>query len=163
LAVSGKWLAWRSRVDGRDFMRARNVANPAKPGPVKSLGRAGGAAQLGKPSVDGNRVVYARASKHNNAIVKRVLGGKRKRKGIVLSSKLVGLSNPALRGKTLLYVRHTARNDQLRLTTLSGGKGRRLLTRSHGTLWSTALAAKRAYVTVIQGTGPSQRLVSVKR
>ena len=49
LAVSDHWLVWRARTGGRDFMRARNVTDPASPGPEQSLGRAGGASQLGRP------------------------------------------------------------------------------------------------------------------
>ncbi|MGH2951751.1 MAG: hypothetical protein ACRDKX_06890, partial [Solirubrobacterales bacterium] len=71
VAVSASWVAWRESGGGRDSMRACNVADSANPGPVKSLGRAGGASQLGRPSLDGNRLVYAKATRSRNAIVKR--------------------------------------------------------------------------------------------
>lgn len=166
IAISGRWVAWRARIDGRDFMRARNLADPARPGPEKALGRAGGAAQLGRPSLDDNRLVYARATRAENSIVKRLLGAKRKKraKATVMRSAVAGLSNPAIRGDALLYVRHTRRGDQLKLASLqSGGKGRTLLVNRSGTLWSTALSAKRAYVTQIHGTAPRQRILSVSR
>ena len=70
---------------------------------------------------------------------------------------------PELAGNQLLYVRSTARSDQLRLARLGGGRGRILLTRGASELWSTALTAKRAYVTQISGTEPQQRILSVKR
>ena len=166
VAISRRWLAWRSRVNGRDLIRARAVADPANPGPEQSLGRAGGAAQLGRPSLDDNRLVYARATRHENRIVKRLLGAKRKKraKTTVMRSVVDGLSNPTLRGGSLLYVRHTERADRLKLARIGGrGPGRTLLSRRNGTLWSTELSAGRAYVTQIAGTAPRQRILSVGR
>lgn len=166
VAVSRRWVAWRARVNGRDLIRARRLANPADPGPEHSLGRAGGAAQLGRPSLDDNRLVYARATRHQNRIVKRLLGAKRKRRAetTLMRSAVDGLSNPSIQGELLLYVRHTKRTDRLKLARVGGrGPGRTLLSRRRGTLWSTALSDKRAYVTHIAGTTPQQRILSVKR
>ncbi len=162
IAISRRWLVWRANSGGRDYLRARNVADPQAPGPEQSLGRAGGSAQLGRPSLDDNRLVYARASRHENAIVKRLLGAKRKKraKTTLLRSRDEALSNPSIRGKRLLYVRHTARADKLKLASLGGGSGRTLLSRRGGTLWSTALGPKRAYVTQIHGTQPRQKILS---
>jgi hypothetical protein len=166
VAISRRWVAWRSRRNGRDFIRARNVADPRDPGREQSLGKAGGAAQLGRPSLDDNRLVYARATRHENRIVKRLLGAKRKKraKTTVMRSVVDGLSNPSIRGGALLYVRQTRRADRLKLAQVGGrGAGRTLLSRRHGTLWSTALAEKRAYVTQISGTRPRQKILSVAR
>jgi hypothetical protein len=166
VAVSGSWVAWRARANGRDYMRARNIRNPAQPGPEKSLGRAGGSSQLGRPSLDDNRLVYARAAPTENRIVKRLLGAKRKKraKTTLMRSVTDGLSNPAIRGDDLLYVRSSRRGDRLKLASVGGsGKGRTLLSRRGGTLWSTALSGRRAYVTLIHGTAPRQRILSVGR
>ena len=166
VAISGRWVAWRARANGRDLLRARNVADPTDPGPEQSLGRAGGAAQLGRPSIDGNRLVYARATRHENRIIKRLLGAKRKKraKTTLMRSVVEGLSNPSISGGSLLYVRNTKRADRLKLAAVGGrGNGRTLLSRRHGTLWSTALSERRAYVTQISGTAPRQRIVSVRR
>jgi hypothetical protein len=161
VAVSAKWVAWRAALGGRDVMRASNIEDPGRPGAVKSLGRAGGAAQLGRPSLDGSRLVFAKASKSRNTIFLRRLGsggGSR-----VMSSRKDGLSNPSIRGGHLLYVRHERRADKLKLARLRGGEGRTLLRRRGGTLWSTALGDKRAYVTQIHGTAPRQKILSTKR
>ena len=166
VAVSRRWVAWRTRRNGRDFMRARHLPTPGDPGPVKELGKAGGASQLGRPSLDGNRLVYARATRHENRIVSRLLGAKRKKraKTTLIRSRTDALSNPAIQGDRLLYVRHTRRADKLKLASLRGrGKGQTLLSRRSGTLWSTALAAGRAYVTHIQGSAPRQKILSVRR
>jgi hypothetical protein len=166
VAVSGHWIVWRAHSRGRDFMRARNVTNPAAPGPQHSLGTAGRRGQLGRPSLDGNRLVYARAKPTENLIAQRVLGAKHGRdaKSVLERSRVVGLSNPSLRGNRLLYVRSTPRGDNLKIKAVgSHDSGRTLLTRPTGTLWSTALAQKRAYVTLIGGTRPRQKIVSVGR
>jgi MFS family permease len=165
VAISGTWLAWRARVGGRDVLRARNLRDPSAPGPEQLLGRAGGDAQLGRPSLDGNRLVYARATGRENVIVKRLLGAKRKKQAKVTLMRSIreGLSNPTIRGDDLLYVRHTRRADRLKLATVGGGAGRTLLSRHGGTLWSTALSKQRAYVTLIHGTRPRQRILSVGR
>ncbi len=165
LAISGSWLAWRARAAGRDVMRARNLSDSASPGPERSLGRAGGASQLGRPSLDGNQLVYARASRHDNRIVRQILGGKRGASAsTLLRSDEVGLSNPAIKGKYLAYVQHTRRADRLRLGKLKRpGRARLLLSRAPRTLWSTALTGKRVYVTVIGGTAPRQRVIAVRR
>ncbi len=166
IAISRRWLVWRARRNGRDFLRARNITDPRNPGPEHSLGKAGGAAQLGRPSLDDNRLVYARATRHENRIIKRLLGAKRKKraKTTVMRSVVEGLSNPSIRGRSLLYVRQTRRADRLKLVHIGGrGAGRTLLSRRHGTLWSTSLSKQRAYVTQISGTAPRQRILSVGR
>jgi hypothetical protein len=161
IAISRNWIVWRDREGERDMMRARRIERPGSPGTVKTLAKAGGAAQLGRPSVDGNRVVYARAKRRSNRIVKQALGSGRK--SILRRSVTVGLSNPSIGGKDLLYVRHERRRDLLKLARLAGGEGRTLISKRHGTLWSTALTKKRAYVTAISGTAPSQKILSAKR
>jgi len=166
VAVSSRWLVWRARRNGRDYLRARNIGDPRNPGPEKSLGKAGGGAQLGRPSLDDNRLVYARATRHENRIVKRLLGAKRKKRAkvTVMRSRTDGLSNPSLQGGALLYVRHTRRADRLKLVHLKGrGPGRTMLSRRGGTLWSTALSRQRAYVTLLHGTRPRQKILSVRR
>jgi hypothetical protein len=165
VAISGTWVVWRAHRRGRDFIRARSIADPAAPGPQKSLAGAGGAAQLGRPSIDRNRVVYAHATQRQNRIVRRALGAKGKGgRGTLVRSRASGLSNPSIRGRHVLYVRHGARADRLALAKLKRpNRGRVLLSRRDGTLWSTALGPKRAYVTHLHGTEPRQRILSAKR
>jgi hypothetical protein len=165
LAISRQWLVWREHHGGRDALRARDLSDPARPGPTKSLGRSGRSAQLGRPSLSGSRVVYARATRGQNRIVSRKLGAKhsRRAKRTLIGSRAVGLSNPALHGGKLLYVRTTRHGDLLKLRALHGRGHGRTLMRSRRTLWSTALTAKRAYVTVISGSAPRQKIVSVAR
>jgi hypothetical protein len=162
IAVSSNWVAWRSRDDGDDTLRARRIDNPANPGKVKTVAAARGAAQLGRPSLDDNRLVYARATRRVNRIVARRLG-KKGGSRTLRRSVTAGLSNPSIGGGQLLYVRHERRRDLLKLARVKSGEGRTLISRRRGTLWSTALSKRRAYVTAISGTGPSQKILSAKR
>jgi hypothetical protein len=162
IAVSANWIAWRTRENGNDFLRTRRVSHPANPGKVKTVAAARGAAQLGRPAVDGNRLVYARATRRVNRIVSRRLG-KKGGSSTLRRSVTAGLSNPSIGGGQLLYVRHERRRDLLKLAPLASGEGRTLLAKRRGTLWSTALSKRRAYVTAISGTGPSQKILSAKR
>jgi hypothetical protein len=164
VAVSSRWVAWRSHRRGRDSLHARRIDFPRDPGPVRSLGRSGRNGQLGRPSLDDNRLVYARAAPAENTIVKRVLGAKRKHaKSRLLRSQIDGLQNPSLHGRQLLYVRVTRKSQRLMLARLGGGKGRVLFRTGSATLWTTALSERRAYVTVLHGSAPRARIVSVNR
>jgi hypothetical protein len=165
VAVSRQWVVWRSRAHGRDSLHARRIANPAQPGPTHSLGRTGRNAQLSRPSIDDNRVVYARAAPEENLIAKQVLGSKRPKhsKSRLLRSRVDGLQNPSINGQQLLYVRVTRRSQRLMLARMGGGHGRVVFRTGTGTLWSTALSDKRAYVTVLHGSKPRSRIISVNR
>jgi hypothetical protein len=167
VAISDNWLVWRSHRGGRDFIRARNIANPAAPGREHGIDRSSAHAQLGRPSLDGARLVYARAGLRENVIVSRRLGsGGAGAKANLIRSRFNSLSNPSVHGGALLYVLGTPRGDRLKLRAISAhGAGRTLLARkrNQGTLWSTALASDRAYVTVIAGSRPRQKIVSVAR
>jgi hypothetical protein len=165
VAVSRHWVVWRSHAHGRDSLHARRIANPAQPGPTHSLGRAGRNAQLSRPSIEDNRVVYARAAPEENLIVKQVLGSKRPKhsKSRLLRSRVDGLQSPSVNGKHLLYVRVTRHGQRLMLARIGGGQGRVVFRTGSGTLWSTALSEKRAYVTVLHGSRPRSRIISVNR
>ncbi len=162
VAISGTWIAWRARTGSRDVLRARHLADATRPGRQRTLDTARGSAQLGRPGLDANRLVYARASGAANLIVRRILGARGKT--TLLRSLSAGLSNPSIRGDRLLYVRSSARGDQLRLARLGGpGAGRVLLSGAPSSMWSTALGAERAYVTRIRGDAPRAKVVSVNR
>jgi hypothetical protein len=174
LAISNTWLVYRVSGDGRDALLARNIRNPSNPGPVRRLAGISRPAQLGAPSIDGNRVVYAVARRGSNAIAKRVLGSRSH--GVVVFSRTDALSSPSLRGDRLLYVRvHRKRNSSPQSTSVPGlrqslmlkhlghhGSGRRIYSRNgdDATLWSTSLTGNRAYATVFGGG--RQRIISVR-
>jgi hypothetical protein len=174
VAVSDRWLVYLTLHGGHYFLQARRLGgHPRHPGNAKQVASVSGPAQIGHPSIGGNRVVYAVSRRHSNAIVRRSL--KSGKGGTVLSSRTAELLNPSVLGKQLLYVR-VSRGSQspqdtsprqfrqeLMLKRMGRhGGGRRIYRRNASrTLWTTSLAGRRAFVTLLGGHGP--KIVSVKR
>jgi hypothetical protein len=166
VAVSEGWLVYRAHRDGRDVMLARSIADPRNPGEEKTIGAVPGLGQLGRPSVDGNVVVFAIAKTNVNRIVSYGLDSGRGR--TVLASRNSALSNPSVRQgeelTKLLYVRVTRDRQRLMIKRLGGKRHGQAIYSRRGrktTMWSTALSAERAYVTLLVGGGA--KIVSVER
>jgi hypothetical protein len=161
LSVTGSWLAIRTRdAGGRDELQIRplNPGGEIGDGPV--IAAANAPSQIGRPSIAGNRLAYAVSGTRRSAIRIHDLitfDGR-----TILSSRKNGLFNPALYGNSMLYVRSTHRRDELRLRRLESGRERRLK-RSKKRMWSTALDAQRAYVTILEGRSPQARIISKSR
>jgi hypothetical protein len=160
VAVSDDWLAVRRRPGRHDRLQVRPLSPAGEIGDSRPVATAADRAQLGRPSMGGDRIAYAVASPAKNKLVIHRPGtGER---NTILRSRKAGLSSPSLYGQAMLYVRTERNHDELRLRKLErGGRDRRL--RTGNRLWSTALSAKRAYVTVLAGTKPASRVVSVRR
>jgi hypothetical protein len=159
VAVSGRWLAVRSRVERHDRLEARPITDGRIRRAV-AIASAGPPAQIGRPSIGGDRVAYAVAKTTKNRI--SIFNLRKRKRKTVMASRKKALSNPAVHGQSLLYVRSKRRSDQLRLRNLKKGKDRRL--RSGGArMWSTELTGKRAYVTILEGREPRAKVVSVRR
>jgi hypothetical protein len=183
LAVSAHWLVWRgARPGGGDHLYA--AALPAL-GSVRLVAGAGGRERLSRPELDGNRLVYAIATRTSSRIVVRNLATNSR--NTVLRSTLTQLGQPALRGPRLLYVDAGDCSQRLMIVRLHGRRrARTLLTigstahrdsghePSHTTqgrepslcpqgtphrtdtiLWTTALGPGAAYVTLLRPTGPT--------
>ena len=167
IAVSQRWLVYRTRVNQRDRLVRRKIRGNGTIGQAKVVHKVGKGSQLGQPDLDGNLLVYAVAKQRVNRVMRNRLGASAR--GVVIASRTVGLSNPSVLNQRVLYVRSTPRRHQLRLKRIGAkGPGRSgLLSRKLGgaTLWSTALSPQRAYVTILRGNGnpPRSRLVSVSR
>ncbi|MDO8189464.1 hypothetical protein Q7L71_27935, partial [Conexibacter sp. CPCC 205706] len=198
LAVSATHVAWRApRAKGGDVLlaaalppRAADDSDPP-PSPPDPLAVTGRDAQLSRPSLDGNRLAYAVATRHSSRIVVVELANGAKR--TVLRSRRTQLSQPALHGDALLYVQARACDQRLRLKR-AGRATRTLLTlgttarrdeghehhhtaqgseptacprgtppRTGVTLWSTALDARAAYVTLLRAATRSARIVRISR
>jgi hypothetical protein len=178
LAVSSHWLAWRGvRPGGGDHLYA--VALPAL-GRVHLVAGAGGREHISRPTLAGNRLVYAVATTRSSRIVARNLATGTSSN--VLRSTLAQLGQPALRGNRLLFVQATYCTQRLRLVALHGRHRPRTLLRIGSTarrdrgrdpgystvgsepsycprrtphrtvavLWTTALAPGAAYVTLLR-------------
>jgi hypothetical protein len=181
LAVSAAWLVYRRSSAAGDELHALPL--PAG-GPDRVIAAHRSPAQLGRPSIDGNRVVFATSSPDRSTIdvVDLAAGSPR----VLLRSRLESLLNPALLGTSLLYERLTYCSQQLRLAHLSRPRAghlvlslgttarrdrgyspghthvgsrashcpRRFRHRSALALWTTALGPGAAYVTELAAQAP---------
>jgi hypothetical protein len=176
LAISDRWVAFTA-VDARGAMQltAQSLADTSR---TETVALSAAPAQVGRPSLDGDRLAFHVATRRSSWIsVVDLAAGTRSR---VRSSTTSQLLNPALEGDKLLYVRAGRCAQELRLGSLSGpGSDRVLLTLpplagadvghdahhpKQGThvpcrvpprktarmLWTTALATGAAYVTILQ-------------
>jgi hypothetical protein len=153
LAVTSGFLVWRTRTRGRDRIFARPIqagGAGAVLGKVSRLAAARRNAQLGRPSVDGRRAVWAHAERRRNRIMLANL--ERGVKRSVRGSDRIALQNPSIDGRAIAYVVAQRRRSVLRLTHIGrSGHGKRIHTRRHGLIWSTDLTAKRVFATVRAG------------
>lgn len=128
---STEWVVWRApRGDGGHLLQARPRRQAGAP--VRTLESIPARAQLGRPVVDGSRVVYHLAGRTGSRIVLRdlALGSVE----VVRRTRRALLTNPALSGDTLLHVSSTANVQELLLGPLDG---------SDDSLHATAPTARR--------------------
>jgi hypothetical protein len=169
LAVDDSWLVTRERSGRRDTIVARSLQTSE----TRTVATTAAPAQLGRPSLDGDLVVYHVATRGGSRIVAADLLSGTKR--TMRSSRRAQLTNPSTLGGELLYVRQTNTAQFLELGPLAPGKSNRTLYRlgapavhdngyerghsrrtrtrkpplAPGTLWTTALGPDRAYVTFV--------------
>jgi hypothetical protein len=149
VAISRRWVVWRAHLNGRDEIRARKIKDLQSPNSAKRIQRAHKGQRLGMPSIEGAGIAYSVSSERRNSIVRRSL--KRGRGRTLVSARQAWLHSPSLGGDHLLFVK-VADRQQLVLKRLGKG-GQRVLHsrgRGSGTLWSTALSPRRAYVTLLR-------------
>jgi hypothetical protein len=161
VAVSNNWITYRTRTEGRDRLIARKLNDAGVAGEPKSIAAAGQPSQVSLPGLDGNTLVYAILTRKSSRIVEASL--KKMNRDVVISSEFSQLSNPSVRGSSLLYVRGTRAHWELRLKKLGNNDLGRTLTTRDRRIWSTALSAKRAYFTVLEGGTPRADISSVQR
>ena len=167
LAVSDRWLVWRA---GREI-RVQPLSDPTRSARVVKARRV---AELGRPALDGDLVVYHGASAAGSWLsAVNVATGKRRRLRFARDALLL---EPFAPRAGLLYVRASRCSQELRLGQLGAGKERVLYRlpplagedrghEQHHTnqgerlpcphppkpttrmLWTTALSATTAYVT----------------
>ena len=161
VAVSNNWIAYRTRIDGRDRLFARKLNDAGVAGEPKRIAAAGHPDQVSLPSLDGNTLVYAVNTPKSSRIIKAKL--KRTNRNLVIKSRFSQLSNPSVRGSSLLYVRGTKGAWELRIKKLGNRDTGKVLTSRSKRIWSTALSARRAYFTVLRGSAPRSDIHSVQR
>jgi hypothetical protein len=170
LAVSASAVVWRERGD-------RIVARALPFGDPRTIA-SGGPDTLGRPSIDGDRVVYHVAGRASSRIVQVDLASGARQ--TLRRSRRTAYTNPSILGDALLYVQTTQWSQSLRLGSrtllriapaIDADKG---YSTKHGphrrvprprrppkegppgtttTLWTTALAPDAAYVTRLTQRG----------
>jgi hypothetical protein len=153
LAVSGDWLVMRRREGGRDVLEAQRIADPLAPGPTERITSAAAPNQVGRPALDGDVVVWATAQRDESRVWARDLSERKNE--VVVGSRFNLLTNPAIDGKHVIYVRGGGAHDQVMATRLNRrGAGHPIHhDKGPGILWTTALEGDRAYVTVLSEGG----------
>ncbi|HEU4703701.1 MAG TPA: hypothetical protein VFS37_14565 [Conexibacter sp.] len=201
LAVSDRWLVWRAdRAGGGDRLWALSLP-VAQAVPAASVARiVAGATRretIDRPALSGDHLAYAATTRGLSAIVIANLATQHRRRALAIRGGQ--LSQPALDGGRLLYVRSSFCSQRLQVVptrTLRnprtllriGGNARRDEAHEHGyatqgsepsrcppgtphrtgtLLWTTALAGRVAYVTLLRpgavgATAPSARIVRVR-
>ena len=128
---SEQWLVWRApRSDGGQRLLARPRRQVEAP--ARILESVPARADLGRPVVDGSRVVYHLAGNHGSSIVLRDLTFGTVE--VVRRRQRALLTNPALAGDALLHVSSTASAQEVLLGSLHG---------SDRPLYATAPSARR--------------------
>ena len=185
VGVSDRWLVTRERdANGGDVLVARPLQAPED---VRIIASVSPPAQIGRPALDGDVVVYHISARRSSRIVAADLAAQTSR--VVRSTAAAQLTNPSVLGGELLYVRQTATAQRLELGSLAPGGGNRVLYRlgaparrdpgyepghsritrtprpklAPGVLWTTALAPQIAYVTFIRRNDGVASIVSVRR
>lgn len=128
LAVSARWLAWRvpnpDRIIALDLVSppefARRVAAVAPPG------------TLSRPALDGDRLVWADATRAGSAVRLLDLAAPGGRPVTLRRERGALVGEPAIRGGALLYTRTTALEQELLLAPATSGRGGRVLLRLRG-------------------------------
>jgi hypothetical protein len=153
LALSGDWLVYRRREGGRDVLEAQRITDPLNPGAPQRITSAASPNQVGRPSVDGHLVAWATAQRDESRIWIRDLEDRKNK--VVAGSRFALLSNPALDGGRLVYVRATERREHLIARNAGKGGGGHPIHRfkGQGYLWSTELQGGTAWVTVVREGG----------
>jgi hypothetical protein len=186
LAVSAGWLAYRmTRADGRDAILALPLA---RSGGVRLVARAPAGRQLGRPDLDGDRLAFHVAGPSGTRIL--VVNLRTGRRRTMLRSGARQLLNPTLVGSRVLYATISRCRQQLVLARRGRSRvlmrGRALAgtdagfdpghtSQGSGTgpcphrrdtanmLWTTALSARFAYVTLLRTTTGAATLLRVRR
>jgi hypothetical protein len=106
LAVDAEWVAWRARVPEGDALFVAPLAG----GQPRRIAVA---RELGRPALEGGRLAYAVAGRTGSRIV--LVNAATGKKATVRRERRALLSNPALHGGRLLYVRNYYKRQELRI------------------------------------------------
>jgi hypothetical protein len=182
VAVSDEWLVTRARSGSTDTFSVRALATPTE---ARTIATARRPTQLGRPALEGSRLVYHVSARASSRIVEYDLATSTSRVLRRSTSQLV--ANPTILGGELAYVRQTSLAQVVEVGPTTAPRHDRVVykigppaTRDRGhqhgystrtrtphppparwVLWTTALSTTRTYVTLLPRTGSPQGAVLV--
>lgn len=173
MAISDSWLVILQSHRGRDLLKASRLSAKGKPGRLRLVTDASHPTRIGHPSLDGGTLAYVAAHPRKSQMIVRHLGTGTG--GTAFGARRAQLTSPSVRLGRILFVRSVRLRQSaqaitppplqqsLELAHLDGHHARTLYTidGGQGRLWSTALSAKHAYVTMLKGH--RARIVRVAR
>jgi hypothetical protein len=109
-ALSARWLVWRARDTGGDVLRMLDLQAPDRP-PV-DIRRVAAPDRIGRPSLDGDRVVFHVAQRSDSRIQEIYLPTLR-RATLRIGANGAQLLNPSESGDELLYVSASFEHQQV--------------------------------------------------
>jgi len=124
LAISQTWLAYRApSAGGGEALLAAPLSAPLAPRTIATAAQAG---EIGRPALDGARLVFSENSQRRSAIELVDLAGGARR-ALRVSRRGAQLLNPSLLGTRLLYERFDRCSQQLRVGGARAGSAERVL------------------------------------
>lgn len=132
-AISARWLAWRAREPTGDVLRFVDLLAAGQP--AVDIRRVAAPDRIGRPSIDGDRLVFHLARRADSRIEEIYLPTRR-RAVLRIARSGAQLLNPSEEGGSLLYVRSTAERQQVLLgpRRARAGRGDRVLLTTHATV-----------------------------
>ena len=132
-AISGRWLVWRARERAGDVLRVADLQAPEQP--TADIRRIAAPDRIGRPSMDGDRVVFHVAQRRESRIEEIYLPTRR-RTTLRVGRNGAQLLNPSEHGGQLLYVSSSAERQLVRLGPRRARRGDRdrSLLRMHPTV-----------------------------
>ncbi len=123
LAVSDSWLVYRDKLAGRENLVGVSLRDPDRTRYIAGSKLAG---EVGRPTLDGSKVVFTYDTRHRNIIeiVDLVSGARRVLRS---STSRAALMNPSMLDGRLLFERVDRCRQQLRIGSLNGPRGDRVL------------------------------------
>ncbi|MDP1847188.1 MAG: hypothetical protein Q8K79_05290 [Solirubrobacteraceae bacterium] len=112
-AVSARWLVWRASEPGGDVLRVLDMTAPGAP--PADIRRARAPDRIGRPSIDGDRVVYHYALRSDNSAIEEIFLPTRRRTRLRTGRDGAQLLNPSELGGTLLYISSTSERQLVRI------------------------------------------------
>jgi hypothetical protein len=112
-AVSGRWLVWRAHDAGGDVLRVLDLTTPDLP--PADIRRIAAPDRLGRPGVDGDRVVYHRALRRDNNTIEEIYLPTGRRTTLRTGHNGAQLLNPSELDNTLLYVSSSSERQRVRI------------------------------------------------